>query len=147
MNKELTLLEAYNELVSILEYYENKAKRNYQTVRGFEELPQLKNIIETALKRLELQDSIKERVEQLPSPEIIVNGDGSYQIEGCNNLVIVDKDIYDKQLKVLEIIQEKKMLKDAVLECSTDEYNEYARAIGLPEITDKEMKIIEMFFI
>lgn len=49
--------------------------------------------------------------------------------------------------KVLEIIKEKKLLKDAILECSTDEYNEYARAVGLPLITNAEMEIIEKFFI
>jgi len=64
-NKQLTPLEALKKLLEILDYYKDKAQRNFQTVRIFSELPNYIKEIETALKEYEtLQDDFNKLYER-----------------------------------------------------------------------------------
>ena len=49
-----TPLEALNKLLEILDYYKDKAQRNFQTIRIFSELPNYIKDIENALKNREI---------------------------------------------------------------------------------------------
>lgn len=79
------------------------------------------DIIETALKRLEFFD----KVEELPTPNIINNSDGSYEFDGVDELLLVSKNEWEKQLKALEIIKEKKWLVEDILNAFNGEKGKY----------------------
>ena len=58
-------LEALKELLEILDYYKDKAQRNFQTIRIFSELPNYIKEIKTELKECEtLQDDFNKLYER-----------------------------------------------------------------------------------
>lgn len=66
MNKGL---DALKELLEILDYYKDKAQRNFQTIRIFSELPNYIKEIETELKALEIIKKKKVNVHLLVDKE------------------------------------------------------------------------------
>lgn len=59
MSKELKTIEVFKEIITILRYYESKAKRNYQTIREFDKLSQYISIISNKLIEAEELKSLK----------------------------------------------------------------------------------------
>lgn len=67
------------------------------------------SIIETALKRLEIYDNVEKKIEETTPNKCILNDDGSIEIEGADYLMLVPKKEYQKKVKALKIIKEKKV--------------------------------------
>ncbi len=103
----------------------NEIKEKYKNDNG---LLRRLNVIETALKKLEVYDM----VEKLPMPKVEVLDDNKISYVG-HNIVITDKEQFDKdqkKLKALEIIKEKKVEFSFLYKSDTvEEYNSWLWAI------------------
>lgn len=96
MSKEL---EALKRIKKMYEYFV-KENRDLEPKLMICEKEDFK-IIETTLKRLEVFD----KIEELPTPQIINNNDGSYGVEGADDFLFVSKNAWEKKSKAFEFIK------------------------------------------
>ena len=95
-------------------------------------------IIETALKQLETYNKASSIIDNLPQSKIIVNEEGAFDIEDCKDLMLVDKDEFNKKLKVIEII--KKLLSISII--YTKQETHYYASIS-DKLTQEEYDLLK----
>lgn len=125
---------------------ELEALERLTRIHNFVEFKECYSLIETALKRLEMYDSVEKSIKETAPCKCILNDDGSIEMEGANDFLLVPKIEYQKKVKTLKIIKDKVMslvsLDDE--EICKGHYRVYdGELYGHTELTKEEYELLE----